>query len=68
MFRLDASAFPSDEVELCGSDGSKGQRSVGQDRGPLLGGEDQSGTNFKPSVGTQAAAAALARSREKDQR
>lgn len=70
MFRLDASACLSDEVELCGSasDGSNGQRSAGQGRGTLLGGVDQSGTNFKPSVGTQAAAAALARSREKDQR
>lgn len=35
MFRLDGSAFCSDEAELCGPgcDGSKGQRSTGQGRG-----------------------------------
>lgn len=67
MFQLDGSAFLLDEVELCGSasDGSKGQRSAGQGRGTLLGREDQSGANFKPSVETQAAATALARSRER---
>lgn len=62
MFRLAGSAFLLDEVELRGpaSDGSKGQRSPGQGRGTLLGREDQSGTNFKLSAQTQAAASALA--------
>lgn len=65
MFRLDACAFLLDEVELCGpaSDGSKGQQSAGQSRGTLLGREDQSGTYFKLSVQTQAAATALVCSR-----
>lgn len=67
MFRLDACAFLLDEVELCGpaSDGSKGQRSAGQGWETLLGSEDQSGTYLKLSVQTQAAAAALARSKER---
>lgn len=67
MFQLDGSAFLLDGAELCGpaSDGSKGQRSAGQGRGTLLGREDQSGASFKLSVQTQAAAAALARSKER---